>query len=111
MKHYIAAGLIAFFFVPAKAETVPLEKRVAALEQQVATLKEENKKLKESAVDFLATELAQREKEHARLIYRTQIMPSLKVLAEDFGSKAPKLPKEEEIQTLADAYRPLIDMF
>ena len=111
MKHYIAAGLIAFSFVPAKAGTASLEKRVAALEQQVATLKEENKKLKESAVDFLSAELAQREKEHARLIYRTQILPSLKILAEDFGAKAPKLPKEDEVDTLADAYRPLIDMF
>ena len=111
MKRYILVCLLVVCLSPAKAETLSLEKRVGALEQEVANLRDENKKLKESAIDVLTAQLAQREREHARLIYRTQILPSVRALAEDFGSKAPKIPKEEEIETLADAYRPLIEMF
>lgn len=87
-----------------------LEKRVAALEQEVAALKEENRKLKESAFEVFATQLEERERKSARLYYKNFILPTISGLLKDFGSKAPILPKEEEINTLADAYRPMVEM-
>lgn len=93
------------------ADTPSLEKRVSMLESEIAALKVENRKLKETAIDFLSAQLVQKEREHARFVYRTQILPAVKVFIDDFGSKAPKLPKEEEINTLADAYRPMLEMF
>jgi len=110
MKRYVFFCLLAAFIAPLKAETPSLEKRVAALEQEVATLKEENRKLKESAVDFLSAELTKKETEHARFVYRTQVLPMVKSLVADFGSKPPMFPKEEEITTLADAYRPFVEL-
>ncbi|MFT3870755.1 MAG: hypothetical protein QM715_20070 [Nibricoccus sp.] len=110
MKCYILMCLFAAFLMPVKADMPSLEKRVAALEQEVANLKEENRKLKESAVNFLSAELAKKETEHARFVYRTQILPMVKSLVADFGSTPPVFPKEEEIVTLADAYRPYAEL-
>ena len=87
-----------------------LEKRVAALEQEVATLKAENRKLNESAFEVFATQLEERERKSARLYYKNFVLPMISSLLKDFGSKAPRLPKEEEINTLADAYRPMVEM-
>ena len=91
-------------------QTTSLEKRVAALEQEVVTLKEENRKLKESAFDLFATQLEERERKNARLYYENFILPMMSGLLKDFGATAPTLPKEAEVNTLADAYRPMVEM-
>ncbi len=91
-------------------QTRSLEQRVAALEREAAGLKEENRQMRESAVTFLSAELTRKEREGARLYYRTQILPVAKTIAAEFGTRAPTLPKEEEINTMAEAYRPILEM-
>ena len=111
MKHLVLTILLfSGFLVPLKADSSSLEKRVAAIEMELSVLKEENRKLKESAVEFLSAELRKKETEHARLVYRTQVLPMMKSLLADFGSSPPRLPKEEEIETMADAYKPFADL-
>ena len=102
----VIAFIASFAVASAAAETVALEKRVEALVKQVATLKEENRQLKESAVDFLSVQLAAKERERARLVYRTQVLPLVKEMLKDYGAPGPELPKEAEIETMIDAYRP-----
>jgi len=110
MKRLLAVCLLAASLAPLRADPLSLENRVSALEKEVATLKDENRRLRESAVNFLSAELAKKETEHARLVYRTQVLPMVRRIATDFGGQAPVLPKEEEINNLVDAYRPFVEL-
>lgn len=110
MKRLLLISLLVATRGPAHADTATLEQRVAALEREVAALKVENQKLKESSVDFLAAELAKKETDRARGVYRTQVLPLVERLASDLGATPRKLPREEEIQTMLDAYRPFIEL-
>lgn len=110
MMRYITLLLVGMWASQLSAQSPSLEQRVVLLEKEVAALREENRKLRESAVEFLAAELAAKEKERARFIYRTQVLPMVKTMLEDFGSEPPRLPKENEINTMIEAYRPFVEL-
>ena len=102
MKRFIIAGLFTVGFAIAADGRAAQEERIAKLEREVAALKEENRKLRDQAVA--------EERSRARKVYSESVVPMLKPMLKDFGMDESLLVPVEKIETLADAYRPLLAM-
>jgi len=102
MKRFIIAGFLLVSSASAADLRATLEERLGKLEGEVAALKEENRKLRENA--------AVEERNRARRIYTENILPMLRPMLKDFGMDESLLVPVDKIETLADAYRPLLAM-
>src|SRR5687767_2102993 len=102
MKRLFIVGLLTANVVLAADEAAALKDRITKLEREVVALKEENRKLRENAVA--------EERARARKIYSESVVPMLKPMLKDFGMDESLLVPVDKIETLADAYRPLLAM-